>query len=192
MCLADFASNYVSKKSGDVPVEPDHIKSYSVPVFNIDDIEPNPNIIALKNKHGEMQKRNRPCVIHFHKVSKLKNPEKHCMQLLQLHMPWRNESELKQDNKSCENRYKEVEDDIICNVTKHEPYLDIDYEELENFSFINSDEEEEDNAEFLMVNPDLLDLDLEVSDCVSNATVASVTVDNLLLPVRNFMNYVHN
>ena len=101
-------------------------------------------------------------------------------------MPWRNESELKQDNKSYEDRYKEVEDDILCNITKHEPYLDIDYEELKNFSFVHSDEEEEDNTEFSMVNPGLLDLDLEVSDGVSNAPVASVTVDNLFLPSQQF------
>ena len=53
LCLADFASNYVSKKSGDVPLKSDDIKSYTISVSNIDDIEPNPNIIALKNKHGE-------------------------------------------------------------------------------------------------------------------------------------------
>ena len=46
LCLADFASNYVSKKSGDVPVQSDYIKSYTVPVYNIDDIEPNPNIMC--------------------------------------------------------------------------------------------------------------------------------------------------
>ena len=27
-------------------------------------------------------------------------------------------------------RYKEAEDDILCNITNHKPYLDIDYEEL--------------------------------------------------------------
>ena len=75
-----------------------------------------------------MWKRNRPCVIRFHKVSKPKNPEEHNLRLLQLYMPWRNETELKQDNKSCEDKYKEVEDDIVCNITKHDLYLDIDYE----------------------------------------------------------------
>ena len=70
-------------------------------------------------------------------------------------MLWRNESELKQDKKRYEDRYKEAEDDIMCNVTEHEPYLNIDYEELENFSFVHSDEEEEDNTEFSMINPDL-------------------------------------
>ena len=132
-----------------------------------------------------MRKRNRPCVICFHKVSKLKNPEEHYLRLLQLYIPWRSESELKQGNKSDEDRYKEVEDDIMCNVTKHELYLDIDYEELENFSFVHSDEEE-DNTEFSMINPNLLDLDLEVIDGVSNAPVASVAVDNLLLPSQKF------
>ena len=98
-------------------------------------------------------------------------------------MPWRNESELKQDNKSYEHRYKEVEDDIACNVNKYES-LDVDYEELGNFSIVHSDEKEEDNTEFSMINPDLLDL--EVSDGVSNGPVASVTVDNLLLPSQKF------
>ena len=69
LCLADFGSNYVSKKSDNLPIESDDIKSYTVPVSNI---KPNPNIIALKNKHGEIWKRNRPCVIHFHKISNLK------------------------------------------------------------------------------------------------------------------------
>ena len=55
-------------------------------------------------------------------------------------MPCRNEIELKQDNKSYGDRYKEVEDDIMCNVMKHGSYLDIDYEELENFSFVHSDD----------------------------------------------------
>ena len=139
LCLADFASNYDSKKSGDVPVESDDIKSNTVPVSNIDDVEPNLNLIALKNKHGEMSKCNRHCVISFHKGSKLKNPEEHYMRLLQLYMPCRNEVELKQD-KSYRDRYNEVEDDIMCNVTKHGSYLNIDYEEPENFSFVHSDD----------------------------------------------------
>ena len=98
-------------------------------------------------------------------MSKLKSPEGHYLRLLQLHMPWRNENELKQENQSYEDRYKEVEGDILCNIKKHEPYLDIDYEELQNVNFVQSDEEE-DNAEFSMVNPNLLDLALEDSDDV--------------------------
>ena len=36
MCLADFASSFVGKKTGDVPIEPDEIKIYTVPVSDID------------------------------------------------------------------------------------------------------------------------------------------------------------
>ena len=133
------------------------------------DVKLNLNTIVFKNEIGEMRRRSRPCVIRFYKVSKLKSPEEHCLRLLQLYMPWRNENELKQDNQSYEDRYKEVEGDILCNIKKHEPYLAINYEELQSFNFVQSDEEEE-NAEFSMINPNLFDLDLEDSDnvCVNN------------------------
>ena len=119
-------------------------------------------IIVLKNELGEIRKRSRPCVIRFHKVPKLKSPEEYYLRLLQLYMPWRNENELKQDNHSYEDRYKEVEEDILCNIKK-QPYLDINYEELQKFTFVQSDEE--DNTEFSMINPNLFNLDLEDSDC---------------------------
>ena len=100
-------------------------------------------------------------------------------------MPWRNENELKQDNQNYEDRYKEVEGNILCNIKKHEPYLDIDYEELQIVNFVQSDEKE-DNAEFSIINPNLLDLDLEDSDSVSDAPVVSITIGDLLLPNENF------
>ena len=73
----------------------------------------------------------------------------------------------------------------MCDVKKHEPYLDIDYEELQNYNFVQSDEEEN-NAEFLVINPNLLDLDLENSDNVSNVPVASTIIDNLLISNEHF------
>ena len=73
-------------------------------------------------------------------------------------MTWRNKSELKQNSKSIEDRQKEAKDDILCNITKHKPYLDVNFQGLEHFKFVHSDEEEEDNTEFSMINPDLLDL----------------------------------
>ena len=73
----------------------------------------------------------------------------------------------------------------MCNIKKHEPYLDIDYEELQNFNFVQSDEEG-DNAEFSIINPNLLDLDLESSDNVSIAPFVSTIIDNLLLPNEQF------
>ena len=63
--------------------------------------------------------------------------------------------------------------------------MDINYEELQNVNFVQSDEEE-DNAEFSMINSYLLDLDLEDSDNVINATDVSTIIDNLLLPNKQF------
>ena len=118
-CLGDFASSYVIENVVDVPVQSDVIKIYSVPVANIDYVKPNPNVIVLKNEFAKMRRCSCPCVIRFNKVSILKSPEEHCLRLLQLYMPWRNKNELKQDNQSYEDRYKEVEDDILCNIKKH-------------------------------------------------------------------------
>ena len=52
------------------------------------------------------------------------------------------ENELRQDNDSYEDMYKEFKADILCNIKEREPYLDIDYEELQNFNFVQSNEEE--------------------------------------------------
>ena len=93
-----------------MPTEHDEIKSYTVPVSNINDVKLNPNINVLKYELGEMQKLSRPYVIRFYKVVKLKSPEEHFLRLLQLYMPWRDENELTQDNQSNEDRYKEVEE----------------------------------------------------------------------------------
>ena len=70
---ADFSSSYVSKKTDDVPVEPDKIRSCSVSASNIDDVKVNPDIIVLRNELGETRKRSQTYVICFHKVFKLKN-----------------------------------------------------------------------------------------------------------------------
>ena len=133
--LSRLCINYVSRKVDDLSREPDKIKSYTVLVSNINNFKLNPNKLYSKNKLREMRKRSRLCVIYFHKVSKLKIPEEHYLRLLQLYMPWRNENELKQGNQSNEDRYKEVEGNILCNIKKHEPYLDINYEEMQNFNF---------------------------------------------------------
>ena len=46
MCLTDFVSSYISKKADDLLIEPDEIKSYTVPVSNINDVKLNPNMIV--------------------------------------------------------------------------------------------------------------------------------------------------
>ena len=73
MCLADFASSYVSKKADDLPIKPDEVKNFTVPVSNIDDVKLNQNIIILKNELGEMRKSSRICIILFHKCPNLKD-----------------------------------------------------------------------------------------------------------------------
>ena len=50
MCLADYPSSYLSKRAGDVQVEHDNIRSYTVPVSNINNVKPNQNVILLKNE----------------------------------------------------------------------------------------------------------------------------------------------
>ena len=63
--------------------------------------------------------------------------------------------------------------------------MDIDYEELQNFNFVQSDEEEN-NAEFPVLSPNVLDLDLEESDNVSKAGVVSTIIGTLLLLNEQF------
>ena len=84
---------------------------------------------------------------------------------------------------SYEDRYKEVKCDILCNIKKHEPYLEIHYEELQNFDFVQLGEKEN-KDEFSIINPNLLDFCLE--DSVINADVLSTIIDNLALPNGHF------
>ena len=72
----------------------------------------------------------------------------------------------------------------MCNIKKYEPYLDIDYKKLHNVNFFQS--VEEDNVEFSIINPNLLDLDLEDCHKVSNTTAVSTIINNLLLPNEQF------
>ena len=111
--LRGLRINFCQQKGSYMPIEPDEIKSCTIPVSNIDDVKLNPHMIVLKNELGEMRKRIQPWVIRFHKVSKRKSPEEYCLRLLQLYIPWRNENELKQDSQSYGDRYKETEGDIV-------------------------------------------------------------------------------
>ena len=91
-------------------------------------------------------------------------------------MAWRNKNELKLDSRSYEDRYKEVEGDILCNIKK-QAYFDLDYEDLQNSNIVQSGEE--DNAEFSIINPNFLDLDFKDSDSVSNVPAVSTIIYNL-------------
>ena len=48
LCLADFAASYVSKKAGNVPIEPDDIKSNNFPVFDVNGVETKPIFDSFK------------------------------------------------------------------------------------------------------------------------------------------------
>ena len=65
--------------------------------------------------------------------------------------------------------------------------MDIDYEELEIVNVVQWDGEENDNAEFSMIKPDLLDQDLEESNDVSH-TPAALAIVAKLLPLNQQWN----
>ena len=46
LCLADFVSNYESKKVKDLPDESEDIESYTVHVSDFVHVPPNPNILV--------------------------------------------------------------------------------------------------------------------------------------------------
>ena len=193
MCYADFAANYISTKV--VKVESDDIKSYSVPVGSIDDDEPegkSTKIITLQNGLGKMKKRSRPIVIRFHNVRKLENSENYYRRLLQMYLPWRNEDNLKRDDQTYEDRYKEVENDISDNVKRHEPFLNIDYDELHNYNDILESSEDEEDCEYGLMRPDeLLDLHTVNNNDDNDENVppvAATTVSNLTLPNDEYYN----
>ena len=83
-------------------------------------------VIKLKNCLAEIRKRIHPCVIKFHKVSNLKSAEQHYFCLLQLYSSWRQEIDLKHEDGTCKRKYKENENEIVENLKRHEPSLDID------------------------------------------------------------------
>ena len=80
------------KKTVEVTVEFEDLKNYILPVTGFCETLLCKKMINLKNGLGEMRKRCRPCVVRFYKVSKLKSTEEYYLRLLQLYMPWRQES----------------------------------------------------------------------------------------------------
>ena len=116
-------------------------------------------IIQLKNGLSKMRKRSQPCVIWYHNVSMLKNSEQYCQKVLQLYMPWQNESELASNKQSYEEKLKEFDHLINSNIKKHEPFINIECDDLNNSLILDSDEDN-DNAEFAIINQRLIDFDV--------------------------------
>ena len=190
MCLADFAANYISEKVK-VKLDPDDVEAYTNPITEIQEEEEveeedSKTKIKLKNGLGKMRKRTSPIVIRFHTVSKLKSPEEFYLRLLQLYMPWRDETQLKMIDQSYEERYMEVKEECEENLQKHEPFTPIDYEELENLPDIDESDEEDDCNEFAMINPDMIDYDDGSDFMLQSTSIPSASVDNLFLPPEEF------
>lgn len=68
-------------------------------------------------------------------------------------------------NRNYKDRYNEVESSIASNIDWHEPYLDIDYEELHNLDL--SDSEDEWILWISIINPALIDLDMGHSNDIN-------------------------
>ena len=67
-----------------------------------------------------MRKRTFPCIMRYHKGSRLKDPEHYYFTLLQLYMPWRDESDLQSGCTSYEEKFKHVENEILSNISNHD------------------------------------------------------------------------
>ena len=168
MCLADFATNYVHQKAYEPEIDTDDIRQYTTAVSScdveVDESKSKSEIITLKNEMGKMRKRTRSCVMRYHKVSKMKDPEMYYMILLQLYMPWRDESDIKGNFSTYQEKFVSVETDIKQNILKHEPYfeeVDLDLDDL--MANMMDDDDDPDNegpnrTDFNFLNPDLLDV----------------------------------
>ena len=183
LCLADFGTNYVHHKAYDPNIESEDIRSYTTPVSSVDfedeESSSKAEIITLKDEMGKMRKRKRPCVMRYHNVNEMVDPELHYLILLQLYLPWRNENELKRGFSSYEEMYKHVEEDIKPNILRHEPYfesqdMNLDLNDLERFD--NDEDDNNDNrTQFNFLNPDLLDLDMPVNETDNTSGVAATS-----------------
>ena len=72
MCLADFASNYDYKKKSE---NAENLDSYFNPVVDYVESHTRSTIINPTDGAGVMRKQEKPCVIRWHSVSKLRNSE---------------------------------------------------------------------------------------------------------------------
>ena len=121
--------------------------------------------------------------MRYHKVSKMKDPEMYYLILLQLYLPWRDESDLKGHFSTYQERFASVETDIKQNILKHEPYfeeVDLDLDDLmANMMDADGDPNNEgpDRTDFNFLNPDLLDVEGNNEGKPTNFTPATASID---------------
>ena len=188
MWFADFASNYRSIHDNNPKLDDETIEGYTEKVSDFVETLNSNKEIKLKDDFGKMKLRSRPCVIRWHKICKLTNPEDYFLTLLQLYLPWTNENQLKHTNGSYESKFHEVKDDIHESMQKHQPYIEIDYESLENQSESDSNSDSEDD-EYIGLRPGILDISDEEIDNdieINSKLCSAVTVKNTLLSKIDF------
>ena len=71
---------------------------------------------VLKNEIGKIRKGTQSRVMRYHKNSELEDPELYSKILLQLHMSWKNEEDLKTDCSTYAEKFEFVKDDIMRNI----------------------------------------------------------------------------
>ncbi|XP_066930953.1 uncharacterized protein [Clytia hemisphaerica] len=214
MCLADFASIYTYPKKKENEEEIEEANETDDEINETQEIDDNaPKTITLKNGMGKMRKRSRPCVIRYHKVSKLKERNEYFMVLLQLFMPWENENDLKGNCDTFEEKFNEVEEEIKPNILKHDPYFgrinDVDLNDIHVYDSSDSESsDDEQDDDYRIIHPDLIDLDYEddAQDATNETSSVPFTTSdqnptmsldrfynmcsNLNVKQRNFFNFV--
>ena len=103
-------------------------------------------------------------------------------------MPWRNESDLQNGFSSYEEKFKDIETEILPNISNHDCFYGV-FEDLINTAYGLVDEYDTDDSssEFGMLNSDLLDLDSPVQGNVVNIIgPASSTVEDTSVSREEF------
>lgn len=60
-----------------------------------------------------MKKRNKPCIVRYHKFSENQEEERYCHHMLMLYLPWRNEeTNLKNNHLTYADHYHTISDQI--------------------------------------------------------------------------------
>ncbi len=138
MCLAHFASNYSTRSSTTEETSEDSMCDKDDANSDDDDNDaennteiqeaqdgnkskPKRETITLKNGMGKMFKRQRPQVIRYHYISKLKDEELYYHRLLLLYHPWRDEEELIVRG-SYKSLFLDLEQHLIESINMFEPY----------------------------------------------------------------------
>ena len=67
ICYADFAAEYRSDSSSNPKLDEESFEASTQHVSDFVEIPESKNKIQLKDDLGKMKKRNRPCVIRWHK-----------------------------------------------------------------------------------------------------------------------------